>query len=142
MGASFSCHGLGYRALRTPGEAFLCGPNGGFWPEDSPGPLGYISFQITSDGIGEARRRQLRCRKCMSILAQRSSYTPATEVVLPSIHYVRSVISPRSPPDPMNHVKMFKGCPPRDAPSKLVQLWCKSFPSDQRGLVEMKSQPD
>jgi len=27
------------------------------------------------------------------------------------------------PPDPMNHVKIFKGWPPRDAPSKLVQLW-------------------
>jgi len=39
----------------------------------------------------------------------------------------------------MNHVKILKGWPPRDAPSKLVQLWYKSFPPDQRGLVEMKN---
>ena len=43
------------------------------------------------------------------------------------------------PPTPMNNVKIFKGWPPRDAPSKLVQLWYKSFPPDQRGLVEMKN---
>ena len=42
------------------------------------------------------------------------------------------------PPAPMNHVKIFKGCPPRDAPSLLVQLWYKTFPPDQRGLAEMK----
>jgi len=42
------------------------------------------------------------------------------------------------PPVPMNHVKIFKGWSPRDAPSKLVQLWYKSFPPDQRGLVAMK----
>ena len=28
----------------------------------------------------------------------------------------------------MNHVKIFKGGPLQDAPSKLVQLWYKSFP--------------
>ena len=43
-----------------------------------------------------------------------------------------------SPPAPMNHVKIFKGWPLRDAPSKLVQLWYKSFPPDHAGLVEMK----
>jgi len=32
------------------------------------------------------------------------------------------------PPDPMNHVKIFKGWTLQDAPSKLVQLWYKSFP--------------
>jgi len=32
------------------------------------------------------------------------------------------------PPDPMNHVKIFKGWPLPGAPSKLVQLWYKSFP--------------
>ena len=42
------------------------------------------------------------------------------------------------PPAPMNHVNIFKGWPPRDATSKLVQLWYKKFPPDQRGLVEMK----
>jgi len=42
------------------------------------------------------------------------------------------------PPAPMNLVKIFKGWPPRDAPSKLVQLWYKTFPLDQRGQVEMK----
>ena len=44
----------------------------------------------------------------------------------------------RSPPAPMNHVKIFKGCPPRDAHSKLVQLWYKIFPTDQRGQLEIK----
>ena len=43
------------------------------------------------------------------------------------------------PPAPMNHVKIFKGWPPRDAPSKLVQLWDKSFPPHQRGLEQMKT---
>ena len=42
------------------------------------------------------------------------------------------------PPAPMNHVKIFKGCPPRDVHSKLVQLWYKSFEVDQNGLMEMK----
>ena len=32
------------------------------------------------------------------------------------------------PPDPMNHVKIFKGWPLQDAPWKLVELWYKSFP--------------
>ena len=32
------------------------------------------------------------------------------------------------PPDPMNHVRIFKGWALQDAPSKLVQLWYKSFP--------------
>jgi len=32
-----------------------------------------------------------------------------------------------SPPAPMNHVKIFKGWPPRDAPSKLVQLGYKTL---------------
>ena len=44
-----------------------------------------------------------------------------------------------TPPAPMNHVNIFKGWPPRDAPSKLVQLWYKTFPPDQRGLVEMQN---
>jgi len=38
----------------------------------------------------------------------------------------------------MNHVKIFKGWPTRDAPSKLVQLWYKTFPHGQRGQMEMK----
>jgi len=38
----------------------------------------------------------------------------------------------------MNHVKISKGWLTRDAPSKLVQLWYKKFPPDQRGQVEMK----
>ena len=38
----------------------------------------------------------------------------------------------------MNHVKSFKGWPPGDAPSKLVQLWYKMFPPHQRGQVEIK----
>ena len=42
------------------------------------------------------------------------------------------------PPALTNHVMIFKGWPPRDAPSKLVQVWYKSFPPDQRGQVEMK----
>ena len=47
--------------------------------------------------------------------------------------------SPPCPPAPMNHVKIFKGRPPLDAPWKLVQLYYKTFPPDQRGLVEMKN---
>ena len=39
----------------------------------------------------------------------------------------------------MNHVKIFKGLPTRDAPSKVVQQWNKTFPPDQRGLVEIKN---
>jgi len=43
------------------------------------------------------------------------------------------------PPAPMIHVKIYKGWPPRDAPSKMVQLWYKTFQPDQSGLVEMKN---
>jgi len=43
------------------------------------------------------------------------------------------------PPDPMNHVKILKGSPHREAPSKLVQLWYKTFPPDQRGQAKIKS---
>ena len=32
---------------------------------------------------------------------------------------------------PYESVKIFKGWPPRDAPSKLVQLWYKTFPPDR-----------
>jgi len=39
----------------------------------------------------------------------------------------------------MHQVKIFKGWPPRHAPSKLVKLWYKTFPLDQRVLVEMKN---
>jgi len=42
-----------------------------------------------------------------------------------------------APPAPMNHVNIFKGWSPRNAPLKMVQLWYKLFPSDQRGQVEM-----
>jgi len=45
----------------------------------------------------------------------------------------------RCQPAPMNHVKIFKGWPPRDAPSELVQLWYKTFPPDHDGRVEMKN---
>jgi len=41
----------------------------------------------------------------------------------------------------LSHVKIFKGWPPRDAPWKLVQLWYKTFPHDQRGQAEMKTPP-
>jgi len=43
-----------------------------------------------------------------------------------------------NPPAPES-CKIFKGWPPPDVPSKLVQLWYKTFESDQRGLVEMKN---
>jgi len=42
------------------------------------------------------------------------------------------------PPAPKNNVKMFKGWPPQDALSGLVQLWYKLFRIDQSGLIEMK----
>jgi len=41
----------------------------------------------------QSTNRQLRCRKWIGIVVQQCSYTPATEAVLPSIHYARSVIS-------------------------------------------------
>jgi len=44
-----------------------------------------------------------------------------------------------SPPAPMNHVKIFKGWPPQDTPSKLVQLWYKKIPPDHGGQVETKN---
>jgi len=62
---------------------------------------------------------------CISIRRLRTSFVPSD-----SAQY--------SAPAPMNHVKIFKGWPPQDAPSKLVQLWYKLFPSDQRGQVEIK----
>ena len=43
-----------------------------------------------------------------------------------------------SPPDPMNHVKIFKGWPLQDAAPKLVQLWYKSFQPGRFCLAEMK----
>ena len=43
------------------------------------------------------------------------------------------------PPAPMNHVQISKGWPPRDAPSKLVQLWYKTFPLDNGGQAEIKN---
>jgi len=39
----------------------------------------------------------------------------------------------------MNHVEIFKGWPPRDAPSKLIQLWYKTFPPDHGGQAETKN---
>jgi len=42
-------------------------------------------------------------------------------------------------PSPLNHVKIFKGWPHRDASAKLVQLWYKTFPQDKSGLIEMKN---
>jgi len=44
-----------------------------------------------------------------------------------------------TPHAPMNHAKIFKGWPLRDAPSKLVQLWYKIFPTDHGGQIEMKT---
>ena len=38
---------------------------------------------------------------------------------------------PSLPPAHMNHVKIFKGWPLRDAPSMLVQLWYTTFPPDR-----------
>ena len=43
------------------------------------------------------------------------------------------------PPTPMNHLKILKGWPLRDAPSKLVQLLYKTFPPDHIDLAEMKN---
>jgi len=43
-----------------------------------------------------------------------------------------------NPPATLNHVKYFGARPPRDAHSKLVQLWYKSFQRDHRGQVEMR----
>ena len=48
-------------------------------------------------------------------------------------HMRRKALQHAVPPAPMNYVKIFKSWLPRDPPSKLVQLWYETFPSDQRG---------
>ena len=82
------------RVASPKGEARVCASKGGFWPDvyfllwDS-----YLFKSLRmSDGIGAAWRRQLRCRRWIGIV-RRCSYAPATEAVLPSIYYARSVIS-------------------------------------------------
>ena len=40
---------------------------------------------------------------------------------------------------PYESCKICKGWPLRDAPSKLVQLWYKTFPTDHGGQIEMKT---
>jgi len=81
------------RVASPKGDALLCGPRKGFWPDVYFLPWDSYLFQIMSDGIGAARRRQLRCRKWIRIVVRRCSYTLATKAVLPSIHHARSVIS-------------------------------------------------
>jgi len=46
-----------------------------------------------SDTFCAERRRKLWCRKWISLVVRQCSYVPATEPVLQSIHYARSVIS-------------------------------------------------
>jgi len=67
--------------------------------------------------------------------------TCSTQVQPPaSLHTpVHTASAPSPPTASRNHVKIFKGWPLRDAPSKLVQLWHKTFPTDHDGLVEMKN---
>jgi len=65
-------------------------------------------------------------------------YTQSIGHVIFCTHDLPHTSHPTHPPAPMNHVKIFKGWPPRDAPSKLVQLWYKTFAPDQRGQAEMK----
>ena len=63
--------------------------------------LWVLSFETafendTPRGIGcNVRRyhRKLRCRKWISLVVRKCSYTPVTEPVPQSIHYARSVIS-------------------------------------------------
>ena len=83
---------------KNRGEAFLCVPKGGFRPDEfSKKNIPWVPylFKIMSDSLGETQRRQLRCRKWIRILERWCLYTPAsaTETVLPSMHYARSVIS-------------------------------------------------
>jgi len=63
----------------------------------------------------------------------RKSGGPKLTMTVPPYHGVYVLRAESSslfpdPPAPMNHVKIFKGWPLQDAPSKLVQLWYKSFP--------------
>ena len=53
--------------------------------------------------------------------------------------YVSRLPQLSPPPAPMNHVKLFKGWPLRDAPTGLVQLWYKTCPPGHDGRVEMKN---
>ena len=71
------------------------------------------------------------------------TYTPKSPTIRRAPHTEKSPKNTHSqklhPPAPINHVKIFKGWPPRDAPSKLVQLWYKTFSPDQRSLAEMQN---
>jgi len=67
-------------------------------------------------------------------------------LVTPPHRHAESLSDSRRHSRHMNHVKIFQGWPPRNAPSVLVQLWYKTFPQlwyktfeDQRGLFEMKT---
>jgi len=106
--------------------------------------------------------REVNCRSCgctgqltqSAILCNlRTKYKrsknvfPVTSIALSCAHICARLLqllaqsligSPGTLPDPMNHVKIFKGWPLQDAPSKLVQLWFKSFQKEDFCLAEMK----
>jgi len=80
--------------------------------------IGCLKLQVIS------RKRATNCRALLHKMtyedkASYGSSPPCTRTVL---FWGRGLLSP------MNHVRIFKGWPLQDAPSKLVRLWYKSFP--------------
>ena len=74
-------------SVRVPSQ--LPDAKGGLWPDVYFLP--WDSYLLLKNVRRyPARRRQLRCRKWISIVVRRCSYTPATEAVLPKINYERT----------------------------------------------------
>ena len=53
-------------------------------------------------------------------------------------NFKEPTLTGQDPPAPMNHVKYLRAGPP-EMPLRNLYNWYKSFPPDQRGLVEMKN---
>jgi len=79
------CESQGWGSLMWPPKSILAGC---LFP-----PLGLLSFLSNVRLISAARHQKLRCRKWISLVVLQCSYTPVTEPVLQSIHYVRSGFS-------------------------------------------------
>ena len=86
----------------------------------------YVHTGRTCSASTQARHRTCRCR------------CPVASLATMIFFFYDLFIDLSVPPAPMNRDKLCKGCPPPDAPLKLVQPLYKTFPPDQRDLVEMK----
>jgi len=74
------------------------------------------------------------CQGCLSLFS--GCGLPVSVCMSVWVWRVGQTRSPRG--GRVNHVKLFNGWPPRDAPSQLVQLWYKTFPPDQCDQVEIE----